>query len=354
MNPTESSTETSTQSSPCMFCDFETVHKVVCKYSEAYKLNEKQNEALNEIVYSVVDTGQARKAPVSLVHGVFGSGKSFLIGILIILLQELAGMQNVELNIGIAAATNVAVDRILETLIDLDFHEFLRVGNLKKISKKILPYSLQLKSETQETRQMQETLKSKKLSEIERQNLQESLKTCKLKNREVLTKKNRVFGFTCLASSLDALSDCSIPLIIIDEACQHIEPMSLLCTRFGCKNLVLVGDPNQLPPTLSGNLEENGLKKTLFQRLINCGHKPIMLNRQYRVIIYNLKCHPLISNIANDLFYGNCLENSDLCESKKSLLPNIPNVAFVNISGKVFNINFRKSMTKNQCTMLLK
>ena len=79
-------------------------------------------------------------------------------------------------------------------------------------------------------------------------------------------------------------------------------PLLIRCLRFGCEKLVLVGDPRQLDPTLAGGdaTHNDGLEQTLFDRLIRQGHVPVMLRTQYR-------CHPRISAVANELFYGGCL-----------------------------------------------
>jgi superfamily I DNA and/or RNA helicase len=55
-------------------------------------------------------------------------------------------------------------------------------------------------------------------------------------------------------------------------------------TQFGTKHLILVGDRKQLPPTLSTpSLHNNGLEKTLFERLILNGVSTMTLRTQYRV-----------------------------------------------------------------------
>ena len=40
--------------------------------------------------------------------------------------------------------------------------------------------------------------------------------------------------------------DVSLDTVVIDEACQATEPASLIPLRYGCKKLILVGDPRQL------------------------------------------------------------------------------------------------------------
>ena len=54
---------------------------------------------------------------------------------------------------------------------------------------------------------------------------------------------------------------------IIDEAAQTTEPSTLIPLRYGCRRLVLVGDPRQLPATvLSQKAEAAGLGVSLFER----------------------------------------------------------------------------------------
>ncbi len=53
------------------------------------------------------------------------------------------------------------------------------------------------------------------------------------------------------------------------------------------RNQILVGDPKQLSPTISTESEnENGLDRTLFDRMKLLGNEPAPLYIQYRVFIY--------------------------------------------------------------------
>jgi hypothetical protein len=54
---------------------------------------------------------------------------------------------------------------------------------------------------------------------------------------------------------------------IVDEAAQTTEPSTLIPLRYGCRSLVLVGDPRQLPATvLSPRAERAGLGRSLRRR----------------------------------------------------------------------------------------
>ncbi|CAN0292068.1 unnamed protein product [Ectocarpus sp. 12 AP-2014] len=85
--------------------------------------------------------------------------------------------------------------------------------------------------------------------------------------------------------------------VVIDEATQATEAAALVPIIRGCQQLVLVGDQNQLPPTvICPEAEDGGLGTSLFSRLMHAGIKPILLNRQYRM-------HPAISDFPSLHFY---------------------------------------------------
>jgi regulator of nonsense transcripts 1 len=91
--------------------------------------------------------------------------------------------------------------------------------------------------------------------------------------------------------------------VLVDEATQATEPAVLVPLMRGCRQLVLVGDHCQLPPTvLSTRAEEEGHGVPLFSRMVACGVPPFMLDTQYRM-------HPRIAMFPSDLFYGGLLKN---------------------------------------------
>lgn len=83
-----------------------------------------------------------KSSPIALVHGVFGSGKSFMLVILIMFLSAvLDEAGDSDIRIMVASVTNVAVDNILQGLLRRNFFNFLRVGSKKRVSKVILPFT---------------------------------------------------------------------------------------------------------------------------------------------------------------------------------------------------------------------
>ena len=103
---------------------------------------------------------------------------------------------------------------------------------------------------------------------------------------------------TCIGSGADILDNMSFEKVLVDEATQATEPAVLVPLTRSCRQLVLVGDHCQLPPTvLSTRASEEGLGVPLFSRMVACGVIPFMLDTQYRM-------HPGIAMFPSDLFYG--------------------------------------------------
>ncbi|KAJ1677279.1 hypothetical protein EV182_006494, partial [Spiromyces aspiralis] len=89
---------------------------------------------------------------------------------------------------------------------------------------------------------------------------------------------------------------------------------------FQCRQLVLIGDPLQLPPTMTTlaakKAEGKGLDRTLFHRLNEMGYKPLPLRMQYR------------------LFYSNTLRNGVGEDDRPPLLASVPPMLFLETLGK--------------------
>ena len=126
-----------------------------------------------------------------------------------------------------------------------------------------------------------------------------------------------VIGVTCASAANVLLKGIRCHVLILDEASQMTEPLSLLpMACAGPLRMLLVGDCKQLPPTLAstaitaptievrdcraGGLDGNNdkecvadagdLLRTLFDRLKAIGWPCVALRTQYR-------CHPTIAQI---------------------------------------------------------
>jgi senataxin len=94
--------------------------------------------------------------------------------------------------------------------------------------------------------------------------------------------------------------------VIIDEAAQCIELSALIPLKYGCSKCILVGDPDQLPPTvLSRSAQSFGYEQSLFVRMQKNHPQDIhLLDTQYRM-------HPEISVFPSQQFYGSRLVDGD-------------------------------------------
>jgi len=130
-----------------------------------------------------------------------------------------------------------------------------------------------------------------------------SMSATAFKDKMKILKNAQVICCTCIGSGGDILDNMTFERVLVDEATQATEPAVLVPLTRSCRQLVLVGDHCQLPPTvLSTRAEEEGLGVPLFSRMVACGVPPFMLDTQYRM-------HPAIAMFPSDLFYGGKLRN---------------------------------------------
>ena len=67
--------------------------------------------------------------------------------------------------------------------------------------------------------------------------------------REVLLDADIICS-TLSGSGHESMEDLEFDMVVIDEAAQAIELSSLIPLKYGCSKIVMVGDPQQLPPTV--------------------------------------------------------------------------------------------------------
>ncbi|KAH9922778.1 SEN1 N terminal-domain-containing protein [Epithele typhae] len=115
---------------------------------------------------------------------------------------------------------------------------------------------------------------------------------------------------TLSASAYEYLEPFDFELVIIDEAAQAIELSSLIPMKYRCKTCIMVGDPQQLPPTVkSQEACRLGYDQSLFVRLQKSQPGAVhLLSIQYRM-------HPDISQLPSNLFYdGRLQDGPDMAE----------------------------------------
>ena len=117
---------------------------------------------------------------------------------------------------------------------------------------------------------------------------------------EILSRA-QVICSTCIGSFDPRLKGFLFRHVLIDEATQATEPECLLPVLTGSRQVILVGDHCQLGPVVMCKKALNaGYNKSLFERLVMLGWRPVRLHIQYRM-------HPTISAFPSSTFYEGSL-----------------------------------------------
>jgi len=122
-------------------------------------------------------------------------------------------------------------------------------------------------------------------------------------SKEIL-QEAEVIVTTCTASVDRHIARMEFKLVLVDEAAQATEPATLIpLLRGGVQQVVMVGDPNQLPATVTSlAAKRSGLDVPMFQRLwMNCRLEVMLLDTQYRM-------HPGICDFPSKKFYNGRLK----------------------------------------------
>jgi regulator of nonsense transcripts 1 len=78
----------------------------------------------------------------------------------------------------------------------------------------------------------------------------------------------------------------------------------------GCKQVVMVGDHCQMGPVIvSRSADASGFGRSMFERLLQLGHRPFRLEVQYRM-------HPCLSEFSSNQFYEGTLQNGVTAEER--------------------------------------
>ena len=238
-----------------------------------------------------------------------------------------------------AAASNVAVDNILEGLAKESFvvgGKPLRVVRLGAPAK-VQPWLQQLTLDAQialhplgrQAAAIREAIRGRTGPSFARQRKQAT--QLELSAARNILKSVDVVCTTCVGAGDELLEDISFAATVVDEATQCTEPGALIPLTKAL-SAVLVGDSRQLPATVvSRDAVDAGLQVSLFERMERLGVHVSLLNMQYRM-------HPSISEFPSLAFYGGKVTSAPKPEDRPIVAGvswprrNIP-VAFVEISG---------------------
>ncbi|KAH3673246.1 hypothetical protein WICPIJ_009865 [Wickerhamomyces pijperi] len=252
--------------------------------------------------------------PLSLIQGPPGTGKTVTSATIIYHLSKINKDR-----ILVCAPSNVAVDHLASKLEKVG----LNVVRLTAKSREDVESSVEhLSLINQVTRSAKGELKKlfklkTELGELSVEDSKTYYKLLRKKERSILNKAD-VVCCTCVGAGDKRLQDMTFRTVLIDESTQSSEPEVLIPIVHGARQVILVGDHQQLGPViLDKKAGDAGLKQSLFERLVVLGHIPIRLEVQYRM-------NPCLSEFSSNMFYEGSLQNGVTKEQrtiKKSTFP---------------------------------
>lgn len=164
--------------------------------------------------------------------------------------------------------------------------------------------------------------------------------------RNKILRNSKIVCATLSAAGHQFIETCGLEFdtVVVDEACQAVEVSILIPLLYGCKRLILIGDPNQLPSTVFSRMcVRQGYDQSLFERMMKCGCPINVLRTQYRM-------HPDISRIIGNVFYGGMLLDSPSVVNeltKNKIYSKLTPFAFIHVprsSESKFKRSFRNTI----------
>ncbi len=287
------------------------------------KLNDSQNQAI-AFALSAED--------VAIIHGPPGTGKTTT---LIELMRQIVHNGQSVLAV---AASNLAVDNILERLIDAG-ESAVRLGHPARVSPALREHTLDELADIHPDMRLARKLtrdahslrsQASKFFRIKpdpnlRHSLREEAKQLLNEARQIedavterIISNAKIVCATATGLDSDFFTRRKYDWCIMDEASQSVEPSAWIPVQYA-NRLVLAGDHFQLPPTvISPEAIRGGFNISMMERLlnINSGLSRI-LNVQYRM-------HQDIMNFSSDVFYEKSLLADETVRA--ALLSDLPQV----------------------------
>ena len=238
--------------------------------------------------------------PLSLIQGPPGTGKTVTSATIIYHLCKISASQ-----VLVCAPSNVAVDQLCER-IHLTGLKTVRVTakSREDVESPVGFLSLHEQVRMNDTNVELNKLNQLKsdVGELSSQDEKKFKQLTRAAEREILMAAD-VICCTCVGAGDPRLSKMKFRTVLIDESTQSAEPECMIPLVLGCKQVVLVGDHQQLGPVIMNKKAATaGLNQSLFERLVILGCSPIRLQVQYRM-------HPCLSEFPSNMFYEGSLQN---------------------------------------------
>ncbi|KAF4555837.1 RNA helicase-like protein [Elsinoe fawcettii] len=238
--------------------------------------------------------------PLSLIQGPPGTGKTVTSATIIYHLAKVNGGQ-----VLVCAPSNVAVDQLCERI----HRTGLKTVRVTAKSREDVESPVGFLSLHEQVRMNDTNVELNKLTqlktelgELSSQDEKKYKSLVRNAEREILTAAD-VICCTCVGAGDPRLAKLKFRTVLIDESTQSAEPECMIPLVLGCKQVVLVGDHQQLGPVIMNKkAAKAGLNQSLFERLVILGCAPIRLQVQYRM-------HPCLSEFPSNMFYEGSLQN---------------------------------------------
>ncbi|KAF3933450.1 hypothetical protein ABW19_dt0208643 [Dactylella cylindrospora] len=251
-------------------------------------------------VSQVLAVKNVLQKPLSLIQGPPGTGKTVTSATIVYHLAKLSGSQ-----VLVCAPSNVAVDQLTEKI----HRTGLKVVRLTAKSREDVESQVSFLSLHEQVRLNNTNMELVKLrqlkdelGELSSQDEKKFKHLTRAAEKEILANAD-VICCTCVGAGDPRLAKFKFRTVLIDESTQAAEPECMIPLVLGCKQVVLVGDHQQLGPVIMNKKAARaGLHQSLFERLVILGCAPIRLNVQYRM-------HPCLSEFPSNMFYEGSLQN---------------------------------------------
>lgn len=306
-------------------------------FSDIPDLNASQNQA----VKSVLSGSQFQ-----IIHGPPGTGKTKT------LVEAIRKLVEMGKRVLVATPTNAAADHISQELW-LKGVPLLRYGHSLKIHERVMALTLhnrlknhpetaiieRLAREAENVRKKasrfvrnfdEQAREERKQLREELKNIRRDIRSLERNIRHSILESSPVVTGTLIGLQQAEITERAVDVVIVDEAGQALEPAIWFLARY-CPQLVLAGDPYQLPPTLfSLNAQKSELAKSLIEVAIDLNHPTLLLNTQYRM-------NDLILQYSNKQFYHSLvLSDNSVSGQKLENDPYLP-VEFIDTAGCSFD-----------------
>lgn len=238
--------------------------------------------------------------PLSLIQGPPGTGKTVTSATIIYHLAKTNGGQ-----VLVCAPSNVAVDQLCERI----HRTQLKVVRVTAKSREDVESNVGFLSLHEQVRMNDTNVELNKLNqlkselgELSSQDEKKFKQLTRNAEREILSNAD-VICCTCVGAGDPRLAKLKFRTVLIDESTQSAEPECMIPLVLGCKQVVLVGDHQQLGPVIMNKkAAKAGLNQSLFERLVALSLVPSRLQVQYRM-------HPCLSEFPSNMFYDGTLSN---------------------------------------------